>query len=224
MIIISIIAIILFLVLLYINIYIKYNSYKQIIKNEDETINNIDCLLVLGAGIINNERPTLMLKDRLDKSIELYKKGLAHKIIMSGDHGKINHNEVGIMKKYAIERGVPSEDIFMDHAGFCTYDSIYRAKEIFGAKKIIIVTQKYHLYRAIYISNVLELEAYGIKSDARIYAKMPYHILREILARCKNFFKCKLKSEPKYLGEKISLNQSGDVTNDLIAKKYWFFC
>ena len=189
MIIISIIAIILFLVLLYINIYIKYNSYKQIIKNEDETINNIDCLLVLGAGIINNERPTLMLKDRLDKSIELYKKGLAHKIIMSGDHGKINHNEVGIMKKYAIERGVPSEDIFMDHAGFCTYDSIYRAKEIFGAKKIIIVTQKYHLYRAIYISNVLELEAYGIKSDARIYAKMPYHILREILARCKNFFK-----------------------------------
>ena len=195
-------------------------SYKQIIKNEDETINNIDCLLVLGAGIINNERPTLMLKDRLDKSIELYKKGLAHKIIMSGDHGKINHNEVGIMKKYAIERGVPSEDIFMDHAGFCTYDSIYRAKEIFGAKKIIIVTQKYHLYRAIYISNVLELEAYGIKSDARIYAKMPYHILREILARCKNFFKCKLKSEPKYLGEKISLNQSGDVTNDLIAKKY----
>ena len=220
MIIISIIAIILFLVLLYINIYIKYNSYKQIIKNEDETINNIDCLLVLGAGIINNERPTLMLKDRLDKSIELYKKGLAHKIIMSGDHGKINHNEVGIMKKYAIERGVPSEDIFMDHAGFCTYDSIYRAKEIFGAKKIIIVTQKYHLYRAIYISNVLELEAYGIKSDARIYAKMPYHILREILARCKNFFKCKLKSEPKYLGEKISLNQSGDVTNDLIAKKY----
>ena len=214
MIIISIIAIVLFLVLLYINIYIKYNSYKQIIKNEDETINNIDCLLVLGAGIINNERPTLMLKDRLDKSIELYKKGLAPKIIMSGDHSKINHNEVGIMKKYAIERGVPSEDIFMDHAGFCTYDSIYRAKEIFGAKKIIIVTQKYHLYRAIYISNALELEAYGIKSDARIYTKMPYHILREIFARCKNFFKCKWKSEPKYLGEKISLNQSGDVTND----------
>ena len=209
-------SIILFVVsiVILINMYIIIKSHKQILKNEDIKLENIDCLLVLGAGIINNERPTLMLKDRLDKSIELYKKGFAKKIIMSGDHSKKNHDEVGIMKKYAIERGIPSEDIFMDHAGFCTYDSIYRAKEIFGANRIIIVTQKYHLYRSIYIANKLGVKSFGIKSDARVYTKMPYHFVRECLARCKNYFKCIFKAKPKYLGEKISLNQSGDITND----------
>ena len=157
MIIIKVILLFVFFVILFINSYMIIKSHKQIIKDEDVKLENIDCLLVLGAGIINNERPTLMLKDRLDKSIELYKKGVSKKIIMSGDHSKKNHDEVGIMKKYAIERGVPSEDIFMDHAGFCTYDSIYRSKEIFGANRIIIVTQKYHLYRSIYIANKLEI-------------------------------------------------------------------
>ena len=209
-----IILLILFLLILSINIYVKISSYKRILQSEDLKLENIDCLLVLGAGIIENSRPTLMLKDRLDKSIELYKKGIAPKMIMSGDHSKVNHDEVGIMKKYAIERGVPSENIFMDHAGFCTYDSIYRCKEIFGAKKIIIVTQKYHLYRSIFIAEFLGINAYGIKSDARKYTKMPYHLVREMFAIVKNFIKCILKTKPKYLGEKISLKQSGDVTND----------
>lgn len=197
-----------------INAYIKIKSYKKILKDEPYNLKELDCLLVLGAGIINNERPTLMLRDRLDKSIELYKKGIAKKIIMSGDHSKENHDEVGIMKNYAIERGVSSTDIFKDHAGICTYDSIYRAKEIFGVKKMIIVTQKYHLYRAIFIADFLGTEAYGVKSDVRIYTKMPYHLVRESLARCKNFVKCILRVKPKYLGEKISLKQSGDFTND----------
>ena len=214
MLIIKIILLFAVFTVIFINLYMIIKSHKQIVKNEDIKLENIDCLLVLGAGIINNERPTLMLKDRLDKSIELYKKGISKKIIMSGDHSKQNHDEVGIMKNYAIERGVPSEDIFMDHAGFCTYDSIYRAKEIFEVRKMIIVTQKYHLYRSIYIANKLGIESLGIKSDARVYTKMPYHLIREILARCKNFIKCALNSKPKFLGEKISLNQSGDITND----------
>ena len=213
MLIICIIALILLFVFA-VNLYEIIISRNKILKDENKQIKNIDCMLVLGAGIINNERPTLMLKDRLDKSIELYKKGMAKKIIMSGDHSSKNHNEVIIMKNYAIERGVPSEDIFMDHAGFCTYDSIYRAKEIFGVKEMIIVTQKYHLYRSIFIANFLGLKAYGIKSDARIYTKIPYHFVREMLARCKNFIKCVFRMKPKYLGEKISLEQSGDITND----------
>ena len=213
MLIICIVAIII-LFIFAVNLFEIIISKNQILKDENTKIENIDCLLVLGAGIINNERPTLMLKDRLDKSIELYKKGLAPIIIMSGDHSREDHNEVIIMKNYAIERGIPSEDIFMDHAGFCTYDSIYRAKEIFGVKNMIIVTQKYHLYRSIYIANFLGIKSYGIKSDARIYTKMPYHLVREMLARCKNFFKCVFRMKPKYLGEKISLKQSGDVTND----------
>ena len=208
------IIVIILLFIFVVNLYVIISSKNQILKDENTKIENFDCLLVLGAGIINNERPTLMLKDRLDKSIELYKKGIVPKIIMSGDHSSENHNEVIIMKNYAIERGIPSKDIFMDHAGFCTYDSIYRAKEIFGVKNMIIVTQKYHLYRSIYIANFLGIKSYGIKSDARIYTKMPYHLVREMLARCKNFIKCIFKMKPKYLGEKISLKQSGDVTND----------
>ena len=168
----------------------------------------------MGAGIIDNSRPTLMLKDRIDKGIELYKLRLAPKIIMSGDHSRENHDEVNIMKTYAIKNGVPSKDIFMDHAGFCSYDSIYRAKEIFGAKRIIIITQKYHLYRSIYIANKLGIEAYGIKSDARIYVKILYYEIREFLAVCKNIFKCRKMPKPRFLGDKISLKQSGDITND----------
>ena len=208
------IIVIILLFIFVVNLYVIISSKNQILRDDNTKIENFDCLLVLGAGIINNERPTLMLKDRLDKSIELYKKGIVPKIIMSGDHSSENHNEVIIMKNYAIERGIPSKDIFMDHAGFCTYDSIYRAKEIFGVKNMIIVTQKYHLYRSIYIANFLGIKSYGIKSDARIYTKMPYHLVREMLARCKNFFKCVFRMKPKYLGEKISLKQSGDVTND----------
>ena len=208
------IIVIILLFIFVVNLYVIISSKNQILKDENTKIENFDCLLVLGAGIINNERPTLMLKDRLDKSIELYKKGIVPKIIMSGDHSSENHNEVIIMKNYAIERGIPSKDIFMDHAGFCTYDSIYRAKEKKKKKNMIIVTQKYHLYRSIYIANFLGIKSYGIKSDARIYTKMPYHLVREMLARCKNFFKCVFRMKPKYLGEKISLKQSGDVTND----------
>ena len=209
----------LFIMYIYVNIYIKITSYKKILNCEPNNLKDYDCMLVLGAGIINNERPTLMLKDRLDKSIELYNKGIIKKIIMSGDHSKVNHDEVGIMKKYAIDRGIKSKDIFMDHAGICTYDSIYRAKEIFGVKKMIIITQKYHLYRALYISNFLGIDAHGIKSDARIYRKMPYHLVRESLARVKNFIKCNLKAKPKYLGDKISLEQSGDVTGGVYFDK-----
>ena len=200
--------------ILIINIYMRISTYKQIVTNKDPLLKNIDCILVLGAGIIENSRPTLTLRDRLNKGIELYKEGIAPKVIMSGDHGRDNYDEVNIMKNFAIKAGVPSEDIFMDHAGFCTYDSIYRAKEIFEAKRIIIVTQKYHLYKSIYIANKLGIESYGIKADARLYKKMPIFELREILARCKTFFKCKAKPEPRFLGEKISLKQSGDITND----------
>ena len=114
----------------------------------------------------------------------------------------------------AIEKGVPSENIFMDHAGFSTYESIYRAKEIFKAKKVVIVTQKYHLYRALYIANQLGLEAYGVGSDPRKYVGATYRELREILARDKDFIKCIFKPEPTYLGETIPVSSNGNATND----------
>ena len=155
-----------------------------------------------------------MLEDRLLQAIELYKNNVSSKIIVSGDHGTQYYDEVNIMKKYVVEKGVPTEDVFMDHAGFSTYDSIYRAKAIFGAKKIVVVTQEYHLYRALYIANRLGIEAYGVAADPRQYRGAVYREVREILARNKDFVKCIFKPESTYLGDTISVSGSGDVTND----------
>ena len=102
----------------------------------------------------------------------------------------------------------------MDHAGFSTYESIYRAKDIFEAKKVVIVTQEYHLYRALYIANQLGLEAYGVGADPRQYVGATYRELREILARDKDFIKCIFKPEPTYLGDTIPVSGNGDITND----------
>ena len=212
--IIAIILIIIFLIILGINLYVKEITKSKIVKDIDDfNVKDIDCIFVLGAGV-RNEKPTDMLEDRIKQSIILYKKNISPKIIMSGDHGRDNYDEVNIMKQYAIKEGVPSEDIFMDHAGFSTYESIYRAKEIFGVKKAVIVTQKYHLYRSLYIAKKFGIEVYGVGANLRKYMGMTYRWIREILARNKDFFKCILKPKPTYLGDKISLSGSGDVTND----------
>lgn len=210
----AIIVVILALIILTINLYVKETTKKQIINNSDYTkLENIDCIIVLGAGIWG-DKPSPMLEDRLLEGINLYNNNVSNKIIMSGDHGREEYDEVNIMKNYAIEKGVPSENIFMDHAGFSTYESIYRAKEIFKAKKVVIVTQRYHLYRALYIANQLGLEAYGVGSDPRKYVGATYRELREILARDKDFIKCIFKPEPTYLGETIPVSSNGNATND----------
>jgi len=176
-------------------------------------VEDIDCIIVLGAGIWG-DGPSPMLEDRLLEGISLYEDNVASKIIMSGDHGRNDYDEVNVMKKYAIEKGISSNDIFMDHAGFATYDSIYRAKEIFEAKKIVIVTQEYHLYRALYIANSLGIEAYGIPSNPRSYSGQFMREIREILARDKDFVKCLFKPKPTFLGDTIPVSGDGDVTND----------
>lgn len=210
----TITIIIIAVIIISINSYVKITTQKQIIQEKDlEKLSDIDCIIILGAAIWG-DKPSPMLEDRLLEGINLYKNNVSNKIIMSGDHGRKEYDEVNIMKKYAIEKEVPSEKIFMDHAGFSTYESIYRAKEIFGAKKVIIVTQKYHLYRALYISNQLGIEAYGVGADPRQYAGATYRELREILARNKDFVKCILKPQPTYLGDTIPVSGNGDVTND----------
>lgn len=206
--------IIMILIVLAINFYVKLSTKKQIIENNDySNLEDIDCIIILGAGIWG-DKPSPMLEDRLLEGISLYENNVSKKIIMSGDHGREEYDEVNIMKKFAIEKGVPSENIFMDHAGFSSYESIYRAKEIFGANKIVIVTQKYHLYRALYIANQLGIEAYGVGADPRQYVGATYRELREILARNKDFVKCIFKPEPTYLGDTIPVSGNGDITND----------
>ena len=133
---------------------------------------------------------------------------------MSGDHGQESYDEENAMKQYAIKNNVPSEDVFMDHAGFSTYESIYRAKEIFKADKIVIVTQEYHLYRALYIAEKLGIEAYGVASDLHKYGGQNARDVREVLARCKDFATSIVKPKPTYLGEEIPIDGNGNGTND----------
>lgn len=198
-----------------INTYVINKSKDKIISAEEAAeLDDIDCIIVLGAGIWDENTPSPILNDRLVQGIELYRLGASGKILMSGDHGRKEHDEVNLMKNFAIERDVPSEDIFMDHAGFSTYESMYRARDIFKAKKVIIVTQKYHLYRSIYTAEALGLEAYGVASDPRNYAGQTYRDIREILARDKDFIMCLFRPEPTYLGEAIPVSGDGNLTND----------
>lgn len=197
-----------------INGYVVLKTDSKIISiDEAAALEGVDCILVLGAGV-RNGAPSAMLKDRIDGGVALYMAGASDKIIMSGDHGRKDYDEVNVMKDEAIEAGVPSSDVFMDHAGFSTYESMYRAKEIFGAKKIVIVTQKYHLFRALYIANKLGIEAYGVSSDPRSYRGAEYREVREVLARNKDFAMCIIKPEPTYLGEAIPVSGDGNLTND----------
>ena len=194
-----------------INIYMCQSTRNQF----SHELENADCILVLGAGVRKDNTPTSMLNDRLEEAIQLYKDNKAAKIIMSGDHGREDYDEVNVMKRFAIEKGVPSSDIFMDHAGFSTYESIYRAKEIFQVQKMIIVTQDYHLYRALYIANELGIEAVGYASNPRTYRGQLKCDVREIAARCKDYFTCLYKPKPTYLGETIPVSGNGDITNDI---------
>ena len=198
-----------------INIFVKSSVSDKIVTVEKAKDLNADCIIVLGAGLRPDGKPTWMLEDRIKVGDELYKNHAAPKIIMSGDHGRESYDEVNAMKKYAKSEGVPSKDIFMDHAGFETYDTMYRARDVFGAKKVIIVTQKYHLYRAMYAAKKLGLDAYGVSATKRKYDNKQWiRDIREWLARVKIFGKCITKPKPKYLGKKIDLKGSGDVTND----------
>ena len=202
------------IMMLSINFYVVNKTKSKIVtEKQAKELENVDCILVLGAGIWG-DKPSPMLEDRLLQGIALYNNQTSSKIIMSGDHGKEEYDEVNVMKDFAIEKGVKSEDIFMDHAGFSTYDSVYRAKEIFKAQKIIIVTQKYHLHRALYVAEKLGIEAYGVASDPREYRGQVVRELREVLARDKDFFKCIIKPEPTYLGDTIPVSGNGDATND----------
>lgn len=194
--------------------YVKSSVSDRIISSAQAAeLEDVDCIIVLGC-LVNDTSPSPMLSDRLTVGVQLYDSGAAPKLLMSGDHGQTDYDEVNAMKQFAIDRNIPSEDIFMDHAGFSTYESMYRAAEIFKAKKVIIVTQEYHLYRAVYIAEQLGLEAYGVSSDLQGYLNQSMYDFREVLARDKDFVQTIFMPEPTYLGEAVPIYGSGDDTND----------
>lgn len=177
-------------------------------------LKNVDCILILGCGVKEDGTPSLMLSDRMTVGMDLYKSKAAPKILVSGDHGTVEYDEVNTMKQIAIDNGIPSEDVFMDHAGFNTYDSMYRARDVFKVKKVIIVTQEFHLSRALYIAESMGLEAYGVAADLREYSGEWLNELREIAARTKDYFVTLFELDPVCLGEPIPISGNGDLTND----------
>ena len=186
----------------------------RILDSVSEIGEEYDCIIVLGAGVFGDNTPSAILEDRLITGIELYKYGAADKIIMSGDHGRKEYDEVNIMKNYALDEGIPSDDVFMDHAGFSTYETMYRARDVFEAKRVLIVTQKFHMARALYIANSLGLEADGVICDRRRYMYETRNNIREVVARTKDCFYVWLDVLPKFLGETIPVSGNGDLTND----------
>ena len=184
-----------------------------LLPEEAAKLTDVDCILVLGCLVKDNGVPSDMLADRLRRGVELYQMGAAPKLLMSGDHGREDYDEVAAMKRYAVDAGIDSAAVFMDHAGFSTYESVYRAKEIFQCKKILIVSQEYHLYRALYVAQELGLEAYGVGADYRNYRNQTARDLREVLARVKDAGTAILRPIPTYLGDMIPISGNGDKTN-----------
>ncbi len=184
-----------------VNAYVINSSEDRIITAEQALEIDADCILVLGAGVSDNGTPSLLLRDRLDTGTELYLGGVSNRLLMSGDHGRKDYDEVNSMKDYAVTMGAEPSEVFTDHAGFSTYESIYRARDVFGADTIIIVTQEYHLYRALYIAEQLGVEAYGVACRDIRYSGQDWRDFREILARNKDFLYCMIEPEPWSVGE-----------------------
>ncbi|MDD3894384.1 MAG: ElyC/SanA/YdcF family protein [Syntrophomonadaceae bacterium] len=197
-----------------INHYVERIGAKYIYSAQE--VPKADAVLILGAYVLPDGTLSTMLKDRVMVGYELYENSKAPKIIVSGDHGHQDYDEVNTMKDFIKSKGVTGQDIFMDHAGFSTYESLYRARDIFQVKKVIIVTQRYHLLRAVFIARELGLEAYGVASDNHDYGQvMVAYGVREMAARNKDFWLAKfIKPQPTFLGEAIPVFGDGGATDD----------
>jgi SanA protein len=171
--------------------------------------------IVLGAGVRPGGEPSDALADRLQTGIDLYRAGLVGKLLLSGDHGQRGYDEVNAMRRYAVAAGIPRRDVFLDHARFRTFDTMYRARDVFEVGECIVVTQRFHLARAVYTARTLGLTAWGCEADRRRYVGEPKLAAREWLARCKAVLDLHvLDKRPRYLGSPIPITGDGRATWD----------
>ena len=192
-----IVLIVIILVPVIINFYVILSTKNRIVSGDSELLADIDYIVVLGAGI-RRGKPSPMLEDRLKTGISLYNNDISNKILITGDHMNDDYDEVTVMKNYLLEHGIPEEDIITDNYSISTYDSIYRVKNVYKSNKVVIVSQRYHLYRALFLSDNLDLESYGVEANLRYYYGQWYREIREILARNKDFIKGIIKPKAVY--------------------------
>jgi SanA protein len=175
-------------------------------------VGDVDCALVLGAGVRDDGSPSDVLRDRLDESVVLYRAGRVRRIIVSGDHQTPAYDEPNAMRVYLEANGVPPDAIFMDHAGVDTYSSVWRAKHVFGATRIVVVTQRFHLARAVWLSRSLGMEAEGSAADRHLYRGIAWLEVREVVSRTKAFVDVTVGRTPRHSSGSINLAGDGRVT------------
>jgi len=182
-------------------IYLKSKPY---IYDSVEKAPEAQAVIILGAAVYVDGRLSPVFENRVERALEVYRAGKVPKILVSGDNSSIYHNEVNPVKNYLVEKGVPEEDIYLDHAGFDTYSTMYRAKEIFKADTVVVVTQAFHLPRSIFLARSLGLTAYGVKAEDGRTVFMNY--FREKFANVKAVINLVFNREPKFLGEEIPIS------------------
>ncbi len=213
-----------FLILICLTIVVATNYFvksqtENLISSSEKDIPKVNVAIIFGAGI-NGNKPSKYLKDRLDAGISLYKSNKVNKLLLSGDNGRNEHDELTVMKLYCYENGVDSTKIYIDYAGFDSYSTMYRAKEIFKVGTAILVSQKYHLNRCVYIGNKLGIKSYGFSADNGTYLGYKYVSFREYLAITKSVFDIWRNRKPKYLGEPVDINGSSNYTKDELKNKH----
>ncbi len=188
-----------------------YAAHQEAIYSDPARVPAMPVALVFGAGLLPDGSPTLMLADRVDAAVELYRAGKVGRLLMTGDNSRVGYDEVTAMKQRAIEQGVPAEKMNLDYAGFRTYDSCYRAAAIFGVKKAVLVTQRYHLPRALFLARSFGIEAVGLAAGRDDYPNQTYYNLRELAARSVSWYEANVTHPlPTYLGEQIDLERQND--------------
>ena len=200
------------IVVLSVNLLIKHQTNPAIYSNEQD-IPKTKVAIIFGAGIKNN-KPGKYLKDRLDAGIELYKNNKIDKILLSGDNGSDEHDELTVMKLYCYQHGVDTNKIYLDYAGFDSYSTLYRSKYIFNIDTAILVSQKYHLNRCINIGNKLGVKSYGFAADQGTYQGYKYASFREYFAVVKSTIDILIGRKPHFLGKTVDINGPSNYTKE----------
>ncbi|WP_291150440.1 SanA/YdcF family protein [Flavobacterium sp. UBA7680] len=195
-----------------VNYYVRSSTKNKIYYTVKKFPKN-DVGIIFGAGI-NGNQPSKYLKDRLDAGILLYKMKRINKILLSGDNGRDEYDELTVMKNYCYNHGVDTTKIFVDYAGFDTYSTMYRAKHIFKIKKATLISQEYHLNRAIYIGQKLGIKSAGYSANNGEYHGYKYVCFREYGSIFKSFFDVLRDREPRFLGTPININDSSNYSKE----------